>query len=371
MKSILIVAPYFFPDGGGMENYAYQVAKKLVTKNYKVTVLCMSKLKDSLEMIDKIKIVRKKCNFVISNTPIKLSLIFDIFKLIKKNNFDVIHAHTPVPFAVDMAALASKIKNIPLIITYHANTLFKGGKLTDLIAAPYLLIQYFTLKIAKKIITVSKKTDNSLNRWSNKINVIPPGVNLDKFQYSTYPDKTKNILLVSPLSRAYPSKGVNTLLQAVKMVKTHINDFKVYIAGDGDLKQQYIDYANNNDLSDNIVFLGKKPYSEIPNIFKNSNIIVIPSIKSEGTPTVISEAMASGRPIIGTTIGGIPDLIENGKNGVLINPNNPKELAENIINLLKDPDQSAKMGQQGRQLAEQKYSWKKISEQYEKIINNI
>ena len=371
MKKILIVTPYCYPEGGGLENYAHQIAKRLQDAGHRVVVLGLTKNNSSQETVETVTVIRKKADFIISNTPVKFSFYYDIVKVIKQYNIDVVHAHAPVPFAADMAALACRAKKIPLLLTYHANTLFKGKLLTDLIALFYLPIQRLTFNSAKKIIFVFGNIGAKYKKWRHKIQTIPPGVDLKKFSNTPYPANTRHILFISPLSRAYPSKGVNILLQALRRLKSQINDFKAYVAGTGDLEEHYKKYVLSNNLEKHVVFWGKLKHQDMPALYQQSNILVVPSLKSEGSPTVITEAMACGRPVIGTRVGGIPELIENNYNGIVIEPNNAEVLYEKIKVLLTSTELASSMGQHGRTIAEQKYSWDIIAKKYEQLIQNI
>ncbi|MFA6098550.1 MAG: glycosyltransferase family 4 protein [Patescibacteria group bacterium] len=371
MKNILIVAPYYYLEGGGLENYAHQVAKGLQKLGHKVIVLCLTKDISKTEIIDAVEIIRKKPDFIISNTPIKLNFIFDIFKIINKYKIELVHAHTPVPYAADMAALAANLKKIPFILTYHSNTLFKGKSLTDIIAAFYLPIQYLTLKSAKQIVFVYRNIGPKFNKWKNKNLAIPPGVDTEQFRFSEYPKSQQNILFISPLSKAYPSKGVKVLFHALDLLKPQLSSFKVHIAGSGDMEDYYKQYAKSLDLASNVEFLGKRQYSDMPAQYQRSNILVVPSLKAEGSPTVIIEAMASGRPVIGTNIGGIPEMIKDNITGLIIKPNDPQNLAQAILRLLKNSNLAAEMGRAGRKIAEDRYSWEKIVKQYDQLIQSI
>ena len=117
---ILIVSPYFYPEGGGLENYAYNIAKGLAEKGHKITVLCATKENNGkTETIDRIKVIREKPDIIISNTPVKLNLYLTISKLLEKEKFDLVIAHTPVPYYADMACYASKKHNTPFFLTVH------------------------------------------------------------------------------------------------------------------------------------------------------------------------------------------------------------------------------------------------------------
>ncbi|MBC7099526.1 glycosyltransferase, partial [Candidatus Bipolaricaulota bacterium] len=109
---ILIVSPYFYPKTGGLENYAFNIIKKL-KEHHNITILCSSINKDSIESFKGMKIIRFKPSHILSNTPIRYNLIIKISEVLREGDFDIVNAHTPVPFYADMAAIASKKNNTP------------------------------------------------------------------------------------------------------------------------------------------------------------------------------------------------------------------------------------------------------------------
>ncbi|MCK4823009.1 glycosyltransferase, partial [bacterium] len=111
---VLMVAPYLYPEAGGVESYVYNISKRMVERGFDVTILCSTRDRiDEKKDLDGIKVIRQRPNFILSNTPIRLDLFFTMSKLVKENDFNIINAHTPVPFYADVAAMVSKIQKIP------------------------------------------------------------------------------------------------------------------------------------------------------------------------------------------------------------------------------------------------------------------
>lgn len=368
---ILLVTPYFYPEGGGLENYAYQVAKRLSAGGCEITVVCHSVKQPGESSLDGLRIVRLKPNWVVSNTPIRFNLLSVILREINRFKPDLIHAHTPVPFSVDVAARASRRTHIPLVVTYHTSTLFKNQFIFDLLVRGYLLFQRVTLSQASRIAAVTGNTDQTMSRWKNKTVVIPPGVDTERFNSTPYPQARKNLLLIAPLSRAYPSKGVDVLLRAMTEVIKAVPGAVLNIAGGGELTEHYRQMAERAGCNRNTHLLGKIPYAEMPRLMADNNIIVIPSIKSEGTPTVILEAQSAGRPVIGTRVGGIPELVHDGVNGYIVPPNDPAALSRCIISLLQQPERASQFGQAGRTQVEHDFTWDKITDKYIKLYHEV
>jgi glycosyltransferase involved in cell wall biosynthesis len=119
-------------------------------------------------------------------------------------------------------------------------------------------------------------------------------------------------------------------------------------------------------LEKNVVFKGLVLHDEMPRLIGTTSICVLPSLK-EGMPYALLEAMACGKPVIGSNIHGINDVISHGDNGILVPPRNPEALADAILTLMADRDLRRKLGHNARQLMVEKYSWAEISARIEGI----
>jgi glycosyltransferase involved in cell wall biosynthesis len=159
-------------------------------------------------------------------------------------------------------------------------------------------------------------------------------------------------LHLTTVARLYVTKGLIYLLEAIAQVKTShpVAQFKVY--GDGPLRQELLAYADKLGLDGNEIFVGAFTRPELPAILAQTDIFVIPSIL-EGQPLVLVEAMAFSCPIVTTSVGGIPELIEDGVNGLLCPPANPTCLAQKICLLIEDSALRQRLALAARQSYEQ------------------
>ncbi|MEM2487710.1 MAG: glycosyltransferase family 4 protein, partial [Thermoproteota archaeon] len=117
-------------------------------------------------------------------------------------------------------------------------------------------------------------------------------------------------------------------------------------------------------VKEKVIFTGRISRNEVPYYYAMSDIVVVPSLQ-EAFGLVISEAMSSGKPVIGSKVGGIPDQIIHGYNGFLVQPRNPEEIAEKIVWLIENPEKAKQMGRNGRILAEEKFN---IDRRIDRII---
>jgi len=155
------------------------------------------------------------------------------------------------------------------------------------------------------------------------------------------------ILFVGRLSQ---EKGILTLLKAVKDI-----DLTLKVVGDGPMREEYEAYARNNKIN-NVVFEGYKSDEDLRALFKNAAFLVIPSEWYENAPMTILESFAYGKPVIGADIGGIPEMVLDGRTGLLFKSGDYLELHEKIKYLLVNPSTIAQMGKESRKKAEEEYN---------------
>jgi len=151
--------------------------------------------------------------------------------------------------------------------------------------------------------------------------------------------------------RVSQEKGLSTLVEAIKAVRAS----KLLIIGEGELKNSLEGYTSQKSISD-IKFLGHLSSERLKSVVRSSRFVVLPSEWYENCPASILEAFALGKPVIGSNIGGIPELIEDGVDGLLFEPGNSEELSEKIAYLISRPQLGEQMGKNARKKVEEKYN---------------
>jgi len=158
-------------------------------------------------------------------------------------------------------------------------------------------------------------------------------------------------------------KGIDVLIEALKLAKDQGQIMNLVVAGDGSQRQVFMRIAGEAGLSESIYFVGNKSHKEILELFKNCLFFVLAS-RAEGMPLVILEAMACGKAVVATNVDGIPEIVQHGRTGLLVPPENAQSLAEALITVYKNPKLREELGSHGKELASQEYSWQAIAEQY-------
>jgi glycosyltransferase involved in cell wall biosynthesis len=352
---ILIAVPYYFPRVGGLENYAKALAEGLAASGHRVVVVCGDHVRQATrEKQGRVTVYRLPIWFKVSNTPVNPLWFFMLRRIIRTEQPDLINGHTPVPSMVDMAALAAG--QVPLVVTYHAATLRKpGNPLMTLATEAYLLTQRLTLRRARSIFAVSEFVKLSLpERVRNKTFVMPN---------ATYPvdvarSRQDGLVFVNNLERSHRWKGLDLLLEALAAAKTAGDKHRLIVVGDGTDRARYEAKSRALGLDELVRFQGKLVGADRDAQMRRALALVhYPTTANDAFPTILLEAWALGVPVITAAIGPMPSLVEDGRTGLLVAPNNAQELARVITAALNDPAKLRAMGRRGRRLVESEYNW--------------
>lgn len=258
--------------------------------------------------------------------------------LFKRIKFDIIHAHF-VYRPGYVAAILGKVFGKPVIITAHGSDIHQNLYEDNGLCRKRT---YDAIKWSKKIITVSEYLQKMIIRigFGGKTCVIPNGfsegifypMNKEKCRSKLSLGRNKKIILF--IGNLVKIKGVDVLIEAFRMVREKDDNVELIIIGNGPEKLILEQQARNCGIYKKVHFLGVKDHNKIPLYINSANIIVLPS-RYEGRPVLILEALACGRPVVASRIGGIPETIVNDKLGILFEKENPIALADAIIEALE------------------------------------
>jgi len=157
-------------------------------------------------------------------------------------------------------------------------------------------------------------------------------------------------------------KGLDDLASALDEVETAC---QIVVAGDGPERKRL-----ERRFGEQAVFLGAVPYEQVPAIYHRIDVLVLPS-HTEGLPRVVLEAQATATPVIATRVGGLPEVVEDGKTGLLVDPRAPNRLATAIDKLGNDATYRAQLGRDGRRAVVESYSWQTMYERYERFLEKV
>jgi glycosyltransferase involved in cell wall biosynthesis len=306
-----------------------------------------------------------------------LSDAINIISEINKNEYDIIHIHgTHLPLALIPLI---KRKRFKVIVTLHGIVAIDSKhSIKNRLLLKNVVFGYFerlAINKADAVIAVSAAIEDiAQNKGVKKerIYTIPNGIDLEEFDrtHSTLKLGSPSLLFVGRLVKA---KNVKTLIRSVVLVKEEIPDIHLYIAGDGPQMSKLRILVEELGLEKNITFLGYIFGDEKNQYYRSIDICIVPST-FESFSLVALEAMAAGKPVIASNVGGLPGLVEDGVTGYLFSPDDPRELADKIKQLIKNEPLQRKMGKSGREKAEH-FNWSNIAKEtistYEKVIAGL
>ena len=308
-KTTILQTPIrFYPSIGGVENHVYYLSKELVNNGNFVKVICANEPQSNNRNIHAIAVERLAYLFKITNTNITFSLPLRILR----SHFDVIHTHMPTPWSADWSVLIAKIMKKRSIITIH-NDMDKTDFLGKIVTKVYLFTLFkLTLTFVNKIIIVNPDWENSFNStkklltpYKKKISVIPNGIDLSLFKKNDRSSaKKNNLLFISILDKHHKFKGLDYLLQSLKIVKNDFPDIELIVIGEGELKKYYQQKTKLLGLNDNVRFIGEMKQEDLVSYYNTASLFILPSTEIEGFGIVLLEAMACNVPVIATNIVG-------------------------------------------------------------------
>ena len=351
---ICLVNSYYPPWIGGAETYVSNVARSLKNLGHDVTVYCSDRpLKSGESYEDGIRVIRMRTPLRFYGTPITV-----LPSKFITERYDIIHANFPGPYLAANSAFIAKATSTPSVLTWHNDLppVTQGAgiavKLHDKLSSTYL-------NLYDKIIattSVYARTSKILRKYSNKLAVIRNGVDTLRFNPGVKGDairekfhfrQSKVGIFVGALTTFHAYKGVDVLLKAFKKVSGD-SYARLLIVGSGDLTDGYKKLAQELGISSSVVFAGRVKDDQLPEYYAASDFAVLPSKdSSEGFGLALLEAMATGKPVIGSRVGGIPEIVQDGKNGLLVEPNNIDHLAGAIRELVENDEARSTMGKVG------------------------
>jgi len=399
-----------FPGEGSVPSDVYELAKWTARKGHDVTVLERRWIgTDYIEHIDGVRFVRFDLNVCsnVSNEEIvyeqirkpsgvlrlavdRIIFAFKANKYLRGGDFDVIHVH--LPFAANVLVNLNRKLRERMIYTAHIGEEKKRLGLASKKETPLLLKLFspdlYLMKRVKMVTVLNERLRSiliSLNKIKpeNIVAIPPKGIDIDEFNPNIDTKDVREryrlsnyetvILFANTIT---PRKGVEYLVRAANIIVNQFNYKNVLflLAGRTNLDKEYVDkilkIIKVHKLEENVKLIGHKQREELRALYVASDIFVTSSLE-EGFGLSVMEAMSSGKPLIGTNVGGIPMQIKNGWNGFLVEPGNVKQLAEKIRYLIDNPEERKRMGRNSRKLAEEEFNSEKIVGRYLEVYERV
>jgi len=353
---------------GGIATYTVSLAKALKLKGHEVFVasnggmLAPELTQSGISHIN-IDILTKS-----ELSPKVLKAIFEISKIVKRLGIDIVHSQTRVTQVTGF--FVSKLCGVPLITTCHGFFRRNIGRL--------MLPSW-----GERVIAISDAVKGNLIDCFGvdkaRVTLIYNGIEVKKF-LKDFPedekDKLKNRFgikrdysVIGMIARFTPDKGHDVLIYALYEILKEKPNVQLVFVGEGDKREDIMKLSQRLNLSDNVIFI--KPQINTVNALAVMDVFTFAPRRREGLGLALLEALASGKPVVATDVGGVSNVIKNNVNGFLVEPSNPKLLAEAVLRLLKDKALYAKMAQAGRETVIEKFSINGMADRTEDIYREV
>ncbi|MEW6675764.1 MAG: glycosyltransferase family 4 protein [Nitrospirota bacterium] len=297
-------------------------------------------------------------NLVRDINPIKdIKAFFEILFLLRSEKPDVLHTHTSKTGF--LGRIAGKLSSIKAVVhTPHGHIFY--GYFNRVLSYIFLLLERLATIFTDKIIALTERERQEYIRLriadGEKIQTVHNGIYIERFLSVSDKKKVREELGIKPylaligwVGRLVDVKGCEYFIDAAGIIKTRFWDSVFIIAGDGPLRDFLERKAEAIGISESVYFLGYR--TDIPDIIALIDILVISSL-NEGLGLVAIEAMASARPVVATNVGGLPEVIIDGKCGFIVPPGNPQPIADAVLKILTNHSLKEKMGIEARERAQ-------------------
>jgi len=295
-----------------------------------------------------------------------------------KSDADVFHAHSYIYTTSNQAAIAARIRRRPFVLHMHGATYFRHGIADRKTSSALFLkeklydttIGRWTIGCADAIAAVSafdmQQCRETFDVNPDRLHLIPNAVDVEKFHPPA--EDAERPPMVTFLGRLEQWKGANSFIQIARRVLQQVPEAHFQMAGDGPLRNKL--ETDARDLNGNIRFLGEVNHARIPELLRQSSVLLLPSF-IEGLPTSCLEALASGTAVVASDTGGVSEIIRDGETGFLCPRGDLDGFADRVVHLLRDPELARRMGRNGRALVEHQYSWTRVAEVTEKLYERL
>ncbi len=308
--------------------------------------------------------------------PRDLRALVALYRLMRRERPQIVHTHAAKPGVV--GRLAARLAGVPVVVhTFHGHILhgYYGPLMSRLLRGMERLLAH----LSDRIIAVSEQVKQDLVRYGvappEKISVIPLGFDLGPFlenghrgQFHGELGLTNGAPLVGIVGRIFPIKNHRLFLEAAARVAAEERSARFVVVGDGILRAEMEGHARRLGIGDRVTFTGWR--RDLPVIYPDLDVLVVSS-KNEGTPVSAIEAMASGCPVVATRVGGLPDLIEEGKTGYLVPPENAPALAAAILRVLRNREAAQRMARVAQAWVSKRFRAERLIADMERLYAEV
>ncbi len=363
---IALVTQAYYPIPGGVTELVWNLGQELQRRGHNVTVItARDRERDDRGL--RVLYVGRQMPVTMNGANVHVAVAFRMGAQLRRiehaERFDLVHIQSPIDPGLELAATR----------TFRAPKVGSHNSYRERHPQLELLPGYFR-KVLDRIdahIAVSRSAEGLITKYFPDIpfHIVPLGIDAQRFSPDVPPltgmrDGTFTILYVG---RMDPRKGAKFLFAALPYLEQALARYQIVVVGSGWMRRYY-DALIPRALQHRVRFTGYAAPEDVPRYFRTADVYTSPATGGESFGMVLLEAMASGVPIVASDIAGYHDVVTSEREGLLVPPKNPRQLAEAIIRLAQNPLLRQQLGAAGRAKA-LTYAWPKIVDQIEPIYD--
>jgi L-malate glycosyltransferase len=357
---------------GGTETQAVELALRLDPARYAVTLACLQMRGPLLAKLDGSTVSVMEWNAGGGvNSPRGIYQIFRLARFLRHAGFDIVHAHDL--WSNLLAIPAARLARIPVIISSRRDL----AHLAWYTPRRRKILRYLQSLSSAVLVNSGQIRDQLVHEDRFRpefIRVVHNGIDVNHFRSvvsergNLFPGLENCTLIVCTGNMHTDVKGHPTLIEAARTICARFPQVKFVLIGDGKKRAEFESQVSALGLQPNFLFLGSR--QNVSEILACCDMAVLPS-KAEGFSNALLEYMATGLPTIATDVGGNPEVIENGVNGLLVRPNDPTALAGAISSLLQDPHLASQLGAAGRERVRRHFDFAQLTSNVDALYTEL
>jgi glycosyltransferase involved in cell wall biosynthesis len=336
---------------GGAEKIAYEFARRLDSSrfaSYLCTISADLESRKAAAAADAADLAARGMQLLTLNQPGQLLLTpnawWRLYSLLVRESIDVVHAH--MPRASIPGAILARLARVPVVVSHEHGSALQGKRVRT------LLDREVVARLSTVMIAVSAWDRQNLIEHERippeRIRVFPngiPAVTDPPANGAQVIERPDGAHLIGAIGRLWPEKGYEDLIHAVKLLSDHGYRMRCVIVGDGPGEADLRQLIDRLSMAEEVKLLGRR--EDVAEIIDQLDVAVLSSVR-EGSPLALLEYMAGAAPIVATAVGGVPELLGDGEQGVLVAPGDPEAMAAGIARLLDDRDLARRLGAAAR-----------------------
>ena len=316
-------------------------------------------------------------NFVSPVSPWRdLDALWQLLRLLRREHFDIVHTHNSK--AGFLGRLAARTLGVPLLVHTVHGFAFHGQE-SRLRRRLFVWLERLAARWSHQLIAISQ----AMIDWAQKEGIadssrfakVYSGIEVDRFKSAAQDPELKRQLgirqgqvVIGMVSKLWQGKGHQVLIQAASRLESQGLPFQILIVGEGGLEADLKAMVKRRGLEERVCFAGFR--SDLPQVTAQLDIACLPSFY-EGMGRVALEAMAAGKPMVASAVGGLAELVQDGVTGFLVPAGDPDALASRLERLVSDSALRCKMGEEGARRVDERFSAARMIEQIHQIYQRL